>query len=254
MYAQYRVIAASACLVLPEGVTPVEGASCFVNPLTALGMIETMRLDGHTALVHTAAASNLGQMLQRACIADGVDLVNVVRRPEHVTMLREQGAKYVVDSSADSFLDDLTDALEATGATVAFDATGGGRLASDLLTQMEAAISRSTQSAAANRYGSNVHKQVYIYGGLDTNITTLNRNFGMAWGIGGFLLGPFQERVGPDAMQKLRERVAEEITTTFASSYSHEVSLAGALTVDAVQAYGARATGRKYLVRPALEN
>jgi NADPH2:quinone reductase len=253
MYAQYRVIAASACLVLPEGVTPVEGASCFVNPLTALGMIETMRLDGHTALVHTAAASNLGQMLQRACIADGVDLVNVVRRPEHVTMLREQGAKYVVDSSADSFLDDLTDALEATGATVAFDATGGGRLASDLLTQMEAAISRSTQSAAANRYGSNVHKQVYIYGGLDTNITTLNRNFGMAWGIGGFLLGPFQERVGPDAMQKLRERVAEEITTTFASSYSHEVSLAGALTVDAVQAYGARATGRKYLVRPALE-
>ena len=254
MYAQYRVIAAAACLPLPEGVTSVEGASCFVNPLTALGMIETMRLDGHTALVHTAAASNLGQMLQRACIADGVELVNIVRRPEHVTMLREQGATHVVDSSADSFLADLTDALEATGATVAFDATGGGRLAGDILTQMEAAIVRSTEATAANRYGSNVHKQVYIYGGLDTNITTFNRNFGMSWGIGGFLLGPFQERVGPEVMAKLRERVAEEITTTFASSYSHEVSLAGALTVDAVQAYGARATGQKYLIRPALED
>ncbi len=202
--------------------------------------------------MHTAAASNLGQMLQRVCVADGIDLVNIVRRREHVTLLRELGATHVCDSSSDSFLDDLTDALAATGATIGFDATGGGRLAGQILSSMEAAIART--SPALTRYGSNVHKQVYIYGGLDRSVTTFDRNFGMSWGIGGWLLGPFQERVGAEAMQKLRERVASEITTTFASGYSHEVSLAGALTVDAVRGYGARATGRKYLVRPALES
>jgi NADPH2:quinone reductase len=252
MYAQYRGIAAAECLTLPEGVTPAQGASCFVNPLTVLGMIETMRLEGHTALVHTAAASNLGQMLQRVCLADGIDLVNIVRRPEHVTLLRELGATHVCDSSSHSFLDELTDALAATGATIGFDATGGGPLAGQILSSMEAAIAR--KSPALTRYGSNVHKQVYLYGGLDRSATTFNRNFGMSWGIGGWLLGPFQERVGAEAMQKLRERVASEITTTFASGYSHEVSLAGALTVDAVRGYGARATGQKYLIRPALQN
>ncbi len=250
MYAEYRSIAAAECLPLPEGVTPIEGASCFVNPLTVLGMVETMRLEGHTALVHTAAASNLGQMLQRVCLADDIGLVNIVRRPEHVTLLRELGAEYVCDSSADTFLDDLTDALIATGATIGFDATGGGRLAGDILSRMETAIART--SPPSTRYGSNVHKQVYVYGGLDRRVTTFNRNFGSAWGLGGWLLGPFQERVGPEAMQELRKRVAAEITTTFASGYSHEVSLAGALTIDAVQGYGARATGQKYLVRPAL--
>ena len=252
MYAEYRCIAAAECVTLPEGVTPAEGASCFVNPLTVLGMTETMRLEGHTALVHTAAASNLGQMLQRVCLADRIDLVNIVRRPEHVTLLRELGATHVCDSSADGFLDDLTDALAATGATIGFDATGGGRLAGQILSSMEAVIARTSRVLA--RYGSNVHKQVYLYGGLDRSATTFNRNFGMSWGIGGWLLGPFQERVGAEAMQKLRERVTSEITTTFASGYSHEVSLAGALTVDAVRGYGARATGQKYLVRPALRS
>jgi NADPH2:quinone reductase len=248
MYAQYRCIKASQCLPLPEGTTPREGASCFVNPLTALGMVETMRLEGHSALVHTAAASNLGQMLNKICIKDGVSLVNVVRRPEQATLLRDLGASHVVDSGADSFLEDLTDALADTGATLAFDATGGGKLAGQILACMEAAAVRTAKSYS--RYGSDVHKQVYIYGGLDRSPTVLNRNFGMAWGLGGWLLPPFLARIGADAAQKLRERVAAEITTTFASDYTREVTLAEVLSLQAIAQYGKQATGEKYLVTP----
>jgi NADPH2:quinone reductase len=248
MYSQYRVMPASQCLVLPEGTTPAEGASCFVNPLTALGMVETMRAEGHTALVHTAAASNLGQMLVKICLKDGVDLVNVVRRQEHVDLLKSMGAKYVCNSSEATFTEDLTAALAETNATIAFDATGGGILASQLLTCMEAAQSR--KAGAFSRYGSTVYKQVYIYGGLDRSPTTLNRAYGMAWGLGGWLLTPFLQKIGPEAAQALRERVAAEIKTTFASSYSHEVSLAGALDLAAIAGYGKQATGEKYLIRP----
>lgn len=248
MYSQYRVMPASQCLVLPEGTTPAEGASCFVNPLTALGMVETMRAEGHTALVHTAAASNLGQMLVKICLKDGVDLVNVVRRQEHVDLLKSMGAKYVCNSSEATFTEDLTAALAETNATIAFDATGGGILASQLLTCMEAAQSR--KPGAFSRYGSTVYKQVYIYGGLDRSPTTLNRAYGMAWGLGGWLLTPFLQKIGPEAAQALRERVAAEIKTTFASSYSHEVSLAGALDLAAIAGYGKQATGEKYLIRP----
>lgn len=248
MYSQYRVMPASQCLVLPEGTTPAEGASCFVNPLTALGMVETMRAEGHTALVHTAAASNLGQMLVKICLKDGVDLVNVVRRQEHVDLLKSLGAKYVCNSSEATFTEDLTAALAETNATIAFDATGGGTLASQLLTCMEAAQSR--KAGAFSRYGSTVYKQVYIYGGLDRSPTTLNRAYGMAWGLGGWLLTPFLQKIGPEAAQALRERVAAEIKTTFASSYSHEVSLAGALDLAAIAGYGKQATGEKYLIRP----
>jgi NADPH2:quinone reductase len=218
MYAQYRCIPAAQCLVLPEGTTPAEGASCFVNPLTVLGMVETMRLEGHTALVHTAAASNLGQMLIKVCAKDGVDLVNIVRKPEHVALLQGLGAQYVCNSSEPSFMDDLTEALVATGATLAFDATGGGKLASQILTCMERAASRT--ATEYSRYGSTVHKQVYIYGGLDRSPTQLTRNFGMAWSIGGWLLHQFLAKVGPEAAQKLRDRVAAEIKTTFASHYA----------------------------------
>ncbi|HVR29512.1 MAG TPA: zinc-binding dehydrogenase [Thermoanaerobaculia bacterium] len=249
MYAQYRVVKAKHCLVLPPGTTPAEGASCFVNPLTVLGMVETMRREGHTALVHTAAASNLGQMLQKLCIAEGIALVNIVRKPEQEEILRGVGATRVCNSSAPTFMDDLTGALAETGATLAFDAIGGGKLASQILTSMEAAAARTAKEYS--RYGSSVHKQVYIYGGLDRGPTELTRNYGMAWGIGGWLLTPFLQEIGPEAAQRLRERVAAEIKTTFASSYAKEISLAEALRLDVIAEYGRQATGRKYLINPS---
>ncbi|MBI2962111.1 MAG: zinc-binding dehydrogenase [Deltaproteobacteria bacterium] len=248
MYAQFRSVKASQCLVLPPGTTPAAGASCFVNPLTALGMVETMRLEGHRALVHTAAASNLGQMLVKICLEDGIELVNVVRRQEHVEPLEAIGAKHVVSSAAPTFLDDLTEALAATGATLGFDAVGGGKLASQILSCMEAAANRTAKEYS--RYGSTTHKQVYIYGGLDRGPTEITRNYGMAWGIGGWLLPAFLQKIGPPAAQKLRERVAAEIETTFASRYTKQVSLAEALRLEEIAVYGKLASGQKYLINP----
>ena len=248
MYAQFRCIKAVQCLVLPPGTTPAEGASCFVNPLTALGMVETMRAEGHKALVHTAAASNLGQMLNRICIKDKVGLVNIVRRPEHVDLLKKAGASHVCNSASPAFMDDLTAALAATGATVAFDAIGGGTLAGQILTAMEAAQNRTAKEYS--RYGSTVHKQVYIYGGLDRGPTQFSRTFGMAWGIGGWLLTPFLQKIGFEAAQKLRERVAAEIKTTFASTYTKEISLPEALSLQEIAVYSKLGTGAKYLINP----
>ena len=248
MYSQYRVLNVGQCLVLPEGTTAKDGASCFVNPLTALAMVETMRLEGHTALVHTAAASNLGQMLNKVCIADGVALVNIVRKPEQAELLRSIGAVHVCDSSAPTFMDDLIQALIATGATIAFDAIGGGRLAGQILTAMEAAANATAKEYS--RYGSTTFKQVYVYGGLDRGPTELNRNFGMSWAVGGFLLTPFLQKIGPAATEALRQRVAAEVTTTFASHYTQEVSLTGVLQLDAIAAYGKQATGEKFLITP----
>jgi len=251
MYAQYRVIRADHCLPLPPGVTAAEGASCFVNPLTVLGFIETMRREGHTALVHTAAASNLGQMLVKLCAKDGIPLVNIVRRPEQAALLRSIGATHVCDSSAATFADDLTNALTVTGATLAFDATGGGRLAAQILTSMEAAITRS--AGHVGRYGSSVHKQVYIYGRLDPTPLELTGSFGMAWGVGGWLVFPFLEKAGADTVARLKARVVSELTTTFASHYAKTISLAEALTIGAIAAYARRATGEKYLIAPDRE-
>jgi len=248
MYAQYRLVKVGQCLELREGTTPEQGASCFVNPLTVLGMVETMRLEGHTALVQTAAASNLGQMLQKVCNNEGIELVNVVRRPEHVELLRGIGARYVCDTSSDSFEDDLVEALTETGATLAFDATGGGPLANQLLHCME--VAAKAKDPGFNRYGSNVHKQAYIYGGLDTSPTVLHRSYGLAWGLGGWLLTPFLERIGPEAAERLRQRVADEVTTTFKSEYAKEISLAEALDLDNIAVYNKRATGEKYLINP----
>lgn len=248
MYAQYITAAAAEVLPLPEDATPAEGASCFVNPLTALAMVETMRDEGHTALVHTAAASNLGQMLNRICLQDGVELVNIVRKPEQAELLRGMGARHVADSSAASFIADLTAALEATGATIAFDAIGGGRLAGQILSCMEAAAVR--RMPVYSRYGSDTFKQVYIYGGLDTGPTEVNRNFGFAWSLGGFLLTPFLMKIGPQRAQALRQRVADELRTTFASHYTGELSLAEALQPANVAAYSAKHTGEKYLIAP----
>ena len=248
MYGQYRCVDASVCLPLLEGHTAKDGASSFVNPLTALCMIETMNLEGHTALVHTAAASNLGQMLNRICLDGGIDLVNIVRKEEQETLLREMGAKYVVNSSKESFMADLTDAIHATGATLAFDATGGGTLASTILSAMEAAAARTP--GAYSIYGSVKHKQVYLYGGLDTSATILNRGYGMAWGVGGWLLPNFLARVGQEVATRLRTRVATEMKTTFASHYTNEISLAEALDADIVAQYNSKSTGKKFLICP----
>jgi hypothetical protein len=248
MYTQYRCLDTSLCLELPEGTQAVDGASSFVNPMTVLGMVETMRLENHVALVHTAAASNLGQMLNRLCIQDQIPLVNIVRRPQQEELLRSADATYVCNSTSPAFMDELTAALKETAATLAFDATGGGKLASQILTCMEAAASAAARSYS--RYGSTVHKQVYIYGSLDRGPTELTRNYGMAWGIGGWLLTPFLQKIGPEGMRRLRRRVAADLTTTFASSYTDRVSLAGALKLETLTAYARQATGSKYLIIP----
>jgi hypothetical protein len=236
-------------MVLPEGTTAAEGASWFVNPLTALGMVETMRREGHKALVHTAAASNLGQMLNKICLKDGVALVNIVRSAEQADILRKIGAKHVVDSKSPTFLNELTEALVETGATIAFDAIGGGKLVGQILTCMEVAINKTAK--VYSRYGSSVHKQVYMYGMLDPGPTELNRSFGMAWGIGGWLLFPFLMKVGPAEGIKLRQRVVSELKTTFASHYTQVVSLQEALQLSHLAIYGKRATGEKYLINPS---
>jgi len=248
MYGQYRTVKARDVLPLPAGATAADGASCFVNPLTALGMTETMRAEGHTALVHTAAASNLGQMLNRICLKDGIQLVNIVRSAEQAKILKDIGAKHVVDSTSPGFQDELTAALIETGATIAFDAIGGGKLASQILSGMEAAA--NARGGAYSRYGSSVFKQVYIYGSLDPRPSELARNYGLSWALGGWLLTPFLAKLGAEGSARLRQRVADELKTTFASHYTAEISLAEALKPEVIAAYNKKTTGEKYLINP----
>ncbi|TPG12141.1 zinc-binding dehydrogenase [Sphingomonas oligophenolica] len=249
MYAEYRTVRAKDAVPVPAGATAADGASVFVNPLTALGMTETMKLEGHTALVHTAAASNLGQMLNKICVADGIALVNIVRSDAQAAILRALGATHIVDSSKYDFEATLVDALADTGATLAFDAIGGGDLAGRILVAMEAAANRKADGYS--RYGSTTHKQVYIYGRLDMRPTTIGAGVGMAWGVGGWLLTPFLGRIGGEGMMRLRQRVSDELKTTFASHYTATISLADALKPDVIAAYAKRATGEKYLIDPS---
>ena len=248
MYSEYRCVPASSCLVMNEGTTPEQAASCFVNPLTALGMVETMRMENHTGLVHTAAASNLGQMLIKICLSEDIPLVNVVRKEEHVDMLKSLGANYVCNSSLDSFMDDLVETLVQSGSTLGFDATGGGKLASQILTAMEVAANKT--ATEYSRYGSDKFKQVYIYGGLDRNPTMLTRSFGFSWGLGGWLLTPFIGRIGSERFGQLRKKVADEISTTFESKYSKIISLEETLNAENILSYTKQATGDKYLIKP----
>lgn len=247
-YSQYRCVEADQCLVLPANATIRDGASAWVNPMTVLGMLETMRSEGHHAIVHTAAASNLGQMLQRVCTSENIKLVNVVRSEQQESVLRSMGAAYVCNSRSPDFTPQLIAALAATGATIAFDATGGGMLAGQILSAMEEVQRRSARTYS--RYGSTVHKQVYVYGSLDRNPIELVRDFGMAWGVGGWLLPIVLRRIGPAAVEKLKQRVISELTTVFASKYAMEISLTQALQLDMIAIYQARATGKKFLINP----
>ena len=250
MYTQFRTAKVAQCVPLPEGASAADGASIFVNPMTALSMTEAMRREGHSALVHTAAASNLGQMLNRICIKDGIKLVNIVRNAEQAALLHEMGAKYICNSSAPDFVEDLTNKLAETGATIAFDAIGGGTLVSQIFSCMEAAINRSAK--AYSGYGSNTLKQVYVYGALDTGPTVIKRNFGFAFALNGWLLTPYLAKIGMEAMQAMQARVLAELKTTFASHYSREISLAAALQPSEIAIYAQRTTGTKFLINPSL--
>ena len=250
MYSQYKVAKAIEVLVLPSGTTAKQAASCFVNPLTALSMVEVMRREGHKALVHTAAASNLGQMLNKICQRDGVPLVNVVRSAEQANILKELGAKIVLDSNSPRFMAELIEAVGATEATLAFDAIGGGMMASQILTAMEAAA--AARMTSYSRYGSNTFKQVYIYGMLDTTKTELTRTFGFSWSVSGWLLTPFLQKIGMADVNRLRQRVVAELTTTFASHYTQEISLRDVANLEVARAYNKRATGEKFLINPTL--
>ena len=251
MYSQYRCVPAASCLVMDEGTSSAEAASSFVNPLTALSFVETMKMENHTALVHTAAASNLGQMLVKICKDDGIPLVNIVRKSEQVDLLKNIGAEYICNISDESFMDDLVNALVTTGATLGFDATGGGNngeLPGQILSAMEIAANKTAKEYS--RYGSDTYKQVYIYGGLDQSPTVLKRAYGMSWGLGGWLLTPMIGRIGMEKFGQMRMRVAKEIKTTFASSYAEEISFEEMLQPETIKSYAKQATGNKYLVNP----
>ena len=251
MYSQYRCAPASSCLVMDEGITSTEAASSFVNPLTALAFVETMKMENHAALVNTAAASNLGQMLVKICKDDEIPLVNIVRKPEQVKILKDLGAEYICDTSQSDFMKDLVEALISTGATLGFDATGGGnegKLPGQILAAMEIAANKTAKEYS--RYGSDVYKQVYIYGGLDPTPTVLNRSYGLQWGLGGWLLTPMIGRIGMERFAEMRQRVVREIKTTFASHYTQEISLEDMLQPDNIKAYAKQGTGAKYLVNP----
>jgi NADPH2:quinone reductase len=251
MYSQYRCAPASSCLVMDEGITSTEAASSFVNPLTALAFVETMKMENHVALVNTAAASNLGQMLVKICKDDGIPLVNIVRKPEQVKILKDLGAEYICDTSQSDFMKDLVEALISTGATLGFDATGGGnegKLPGQILAAMEIAANKTAKEYS--RYGSEVYKQVYIYGGLDPTPSVLNRSYGLQWGLGGWLLTPMIGRIGMERFAEMRQRVVREIKTTFASHYTQEISLEYMLQPDKIKAYAKLGTGANYLVNP----
>ena len=251
MYSRYRCVKASSCLVMNDDTTTTEAASSFVNPLTALGFIETMKLENHSALINTAAASALGQMLVKICKADSIPLVNIVRKSEHVDLLQTLGAKHICNSSDSEFLNKLVDAIVETGATLGFDATGGGnegKLVGQMLSAMEIAANKT--ATEYSRYGSDTYKQVYIYGGLDQSPTVLNRSFGMQWGLGGWLLTPWIGKFGMETFQKMRQRVADEIKTTFATAYTSVISFEEMLQPEIIKKYAKQATGEKYLVNP----
>ena len=248
MLSRHRVVNVSNALMLPDGAAASTGAAALINPLTLLSMIETMREEGHGALVHTAAASSLGQMLNRVCFQDGIPLVNVVRRPEQASLLTSQGASFVCDSSSETFVRDLDAAVAATGATLAFDAVSGGPLAGQILSAMERACNAS--ATECRRYGSEMHKQVYFYGGLDTRPTQLDRSYGMAWGVGGWLIFSKLKRMAPGKVDAMKARIVSELDSTFSTKFTAEISFTDLMRKEYFDAIARRSTGDKYLINP----
>ena len=251
MYSQYKCAPAVNCLVMGDGIAPSEAASSFVNPMTALSFVETMKMENHSAIVHTAAASNLGQMLVKVCKSEDIPLVNIVRKKEQVDILKNIGAKYICNTNESDFMESLVGALTETGATLGFDATGGGNngeLAGQILAAMEVAANNA--SGEYSRYGSETYKQVYIYGGLDPSPTILKRSYGMSWGLGGWLLTPMLGKIGMEKFQEMRARISKEIKTTFASEYSQEISFEEMLQPEIINSYVKQKTGSKFLVNP----
>lgn len=247
-FSQYALADAMMCLPLGDH-SAETGASSFVNPMTALGFVETAKMEGHSAIIHLAAASNLGQMLNRICIEDGMKLVNIVRKQEHVDLLKSEGAQYVVNSSADTYMADLRAAIAETGAYLGFDPIGGGQASDSVLKAMEQVA--ASQMGEFSRYGSNQQKKMYIYGRLDLqNPTILTASYGLQWCVAGWLLTPFLQRAGMETVVRMRKRVMENLTTTFASHYKAKVSLEGMLEKDAILDYRQMKTGEKYLVTP----
>ena len=247
-FSQYAIADAMMCLPLGDHSCET-GASSFVNPMTALGFVETAKMEGHDAIVHLAAASNLGQMLNKICQEDGMKLVNIVRRQEHVDLLKGIGAEYVVNSSDDDYMTQLRDAIAATGAFLGFDPIGGGQNTDNVLKAMEQVAVK--QMSEYSRYGSNQDKKMYQYGRLNlTEPTILTPSYGLQWTVAGWLLTPFLQKAGMETVVRMRTRVQQNLTTTFASSYKAKVSLEGMLTKDAILDYRQMKTGEKYLVTP----
>lgn len=246
-FSQYCIADATMCVPLGD-YTAEQGASAFVNPMTALGFAETAKADGQRAIVHTAAASSVGQMLIKICAEDGIELVNIVRKADHVNLLKGLGARYVVNSSDDDFKARLFDAIDATGAFYGFDPIGGGRAVDGVLAAMEkVAVSRMPEYS---RYGSTQAKRMFIYGRLDPSPLVLGGSYGTGWTLSDWFLTPFLQRAGMETVGRMRRRVLENLTTTFASSFKERVDLEQMLTREAVAGYSAKKTGEKYLVTP----
>jgi NADPH:quinone reductase-like Zn-dependent oxidoreductase len=246
-YSQYCIADAAMCLPLGD-ISSEEGASAFVNPMTALGFVETARMEEQGAIIHTAAASNLGQMLIKICQEDDIPLVNIVRKAEHVDMLSGLGATHIVNSSDDDFSKQLRQAIETTDAYLGFDPIGGGQAVDNCFKAMEqVAVKKMSEFS---RYGSDQQKKMYIYGRLDLGPTILTPAYGFGWTLSGWLLTPFLQMAGMETIIRMRQRVLDGLTTTFASSYKRKVSLEEMLTRDAVLDYREMKTGEKYLVTP----
>lgn len=250
-FSQYCKVTTAECAILPDNVSFEEAADVFCNPMTALGIVETVKLEGHAAFIHTAAASNLGQMLVKICREDGIELVNIVRRQEQVELLRDLGAKYICNSSAPGFAEDLVKAIEQTGAMLAFDAIGGGTMVHQLLSGMETAA--AARLPVYSPYGSFENKQVYVYGRLDRSPMYIEHgDYGVLWGVQGWVLPIVQQQIGQQRVEALKERILAGLQSTFASRYCRQLSLAEALDPATIQAYCRQSTGEKFLIRPSL--
>lgn len=246
-YSQYCLADAFLCMPLGD-VASEDGASAFVNPMTALGFVETAKMEEQGAIIHTAAASNLGQMLVKICQEDDMPLVNIVRKAEHVELLKGLGATHIVNSSDDDFADQLRGAIDATGAYCGFDPIGGGDMVDVCFKAMEQVA--ASKMSEYSRYGSEQAKKMYIYGRLDFGPTILTPSYGFGWTLSGWLLTPFLQNAGTETVLAMRDRVLNGLTSTFASSYKRKVTLEEMLTRDAVLDYRLMKTGEKYLVTP----